>query len=247
MQVVASARRVSQVRHQRIGVVLRVMEPLDDDLGGSGPDTVPRDALSSDSPRNLPKAPLVVLGAVLVVLAGSLAGHVVLTDGDQQPVVAASGGVPSRDQGGAGSGDAFARDPASATRSRDVGATVQDAAQDLSTTIRPTTTTRPTTTVERPSHRDLASTVDIISDGFQDDFEGLVNEPEADCMATAVVDTLGLERLWELTEAMAEHTANPGGFSRDDSRLLSGAELEQLNQQMAPCVSEEVAERLDFE
>lgn len=222
-----------------------MMDPLEKDPGGSGPDAVHRGAQPSDSPRQLPKAPLVLLGTVFVVLAAALAGHVVLTDGDAEPVAATQETTGDPDQ--VGPEEVLPSGPAGGTQRSDVGATVQEAAQDLSTTTQPSTTVRSTTTLGRDPRNDLAGTVDIISDGFQEDFAGLVDEPEADCMAVAVVDTLGLERLWELTDAMAEQTGNPGGFNRDDSRLLTGAELEELNHQLAPCVSQEVADRLDFE
>lgn len=85
-----------------------------------------------------------------------------------------------------------------------------------------------------------------IAQGFQEDFRGVVDETEARCMAREVVGMFGVERLWQITQAMADANTDPEAFDRDDPRFMNEAEVRKMNSRLRPCVSDDAARRLDL-
>lgn len=93
---------------------------------------------------------------------------------------------------------------------------------------------------------DPAYVTERIAEGFVHDFRGVIDVTEARCMADVVVGMFGIDRLWQITQAMADANADPASFDRSDPRFLSDAEADALNAQLRPCVSGEDAARLNL-
>lgn len=118
-----------------------------------------------------------------------------------------------------------------------------NADRDAATTTESTTAstsppaTSPTTT---PPTFDLDQAREGIARGFHEDFAPLIDEAQADCLAQAVVDVLGADRLSQLSESPSD-AVNGGGLGQ-----LTPEEDQALDQQMRPCVPDEIAIRLDL-
>lgn len=86
----------------------------------------------------------------------------------------------------------------------------------------------------------------LMADGFEEDYAPHVNASEADCLAGAVLEVLGPDRLLRLTEAMVATATDDPDTPEDDPNLLTPDEERQLDLEMRPCVDEDTATRLDL-
>jgi hypothetical protein len=86
----------------------------------------------------------------------------------------------------------------------------------------------------------------LMADGFEEDYAPHLSPGEADCLAGAVLEVLGADRLLLLTETMVEASGDPGNVEGDDPALITPSEERELDEQMRPCVDEETASRLNL-
>lgn len=86
----------------------------------------------------------------------------------------------------------------------------------------------------------------LMAEGFEEDYAPHISPGEADCLAGAVLEVLGADRLLQLTEAMVEASGDPGNVDENDPALITPAEEGELDERMRHCVDEETASRLNL-
>lgn len=196
------------------------------------------------------KAPLVVLGGVMGVLLAVLTAQVLLAEGDGGTVVTQAAGTrqePTQDNGS--NNDEQTDPPDPSPTALDPGPSSNDEAGSQEPGDPAGEGSRAEGTVSRSIEQmdDPAYVADRITEGFAHDFRGVIDRTEARCMAEVVIGMFGIDRLWQITHAMADANADSASFNREDPRLLSDAEADQLNAQLRGCVSQEAANRLNLE
>jgi hypothetical protein len=100
------------------------------------------------------------------------------------------------------------------------------------------TTTRPTSPTTADSFDDADQVHSTLAEGFHDDFAPYIDRSEADCLADAVVEALGTDRLREMASAGAT-SASAGELGP-----ATPQERRDLDERMRPCVPDDTAARL---
>lgn len=180
------------------------------------------------------KAPLFVLALVMGSLLAALAVQVLSSSGNEATVATSSGGVGIV-PGGQASGQAAQSDGSEAGMTAGAASGGGNPSDDESPA---------TSSIDRMNDPEYVTRT--IAQGFREDFRGVVDETEAACMAREIVGLFGVDRLWQITQAMAEANANPEAFDRKDPRFMNDDEIRLLNAHLRPCVDAAAARKLDL-